>query len=87
MQYIVLILTFPQHLFYRLLYILLKNLKAIMSTYHYYITVLRKVSFDADLFEKEYEKACSNMSLEDLIRLKNWRKAFLAKNPHFELMQ
>jgi hypothetical protein len=87
MQYIVLILTFPQHLFYLLLYILLQILNAVMSTYHYYITVLRKVSFDADLFEKEYEKACNSMSSEDLIRLKNWHKAFLAKNPHLELIQ
>lgn len=57
-----------------------------MSNYHYYITVLNKVSFDSELFYKEYQKACSALTGIDLIRLKHWYQVFLSKNPDLELV-
>ena len=33
-----------------------------MSSYNYYITVLKKVSFDEELFQKEYEKRRDEMN-------------------------
>ena len=55
-----------------------------MSTYKYYITVLKKVSFDEELFQKEYEKACSVLLGGELIRLKRWRRMYVTRNPHLE---
>jgi len=58
-----------------------------MSNYKYYITVLSKVSFDNELFSKEYEKACRDLNELDLIRLKRWHHVFLIQNPHLELIR
>jgi len=55
-----------------------------MSSYKYYITVLKKVSFDEELFQREYEKACSVLLGGELIRLKRWRRVFVTTNPHLE---
>ena len=55
-----------------------------MSSYKYYITVLKKVSFDEELFQKEYEKACSVLLGGELIRLKSWRRMYVTRNPHLE---
>ena len=55
MQYIVVILTFPQHLFLKIAATLEESNLRIMSNYKYYTTVLSKVSFDNELFSKEYE--------------------------------
>tara|TARA_B110000503_G_C7111890_1_gene398503 strand:+ start:171 stop:344 length:174 start_codon:yes stop_codon:yes gene_type:complete len=55
-----------------------------MSSYNYYITVLKKVSFDEELFQKEYEKACSVLLGGELIRLKRWRRMYVTRNPHLE---
>ena len=55
MQYIVVILTFLQHLFLKIAATLEKSNLRIMSNYKYYTTILSKVSFDNELFSKEYE--------------------------------
>ncbi len=57
-----------------------------MSNYKYYTTILSKVSFDNELFSKEYEKACRELNEADLVRLKRWCRAFLSKNPQLELI-
>ncbi|MBT4903920.1 MAG: hypothetical protein HON57_01895 [Flavobacteriaceae bacterium] len=57
-----------------------------MSNYKYYTTILSKVSFDNELFSKEYEKACRELNEADLLRLKRWRRVFLSKNPHLEMI-
>ena len=57
-----------------------------MSNYKYYTTILSKVSFDNELFSKEYEKACWELNEADLLRLKRWRRVFLSKNPHLEMI-
>ena len=87
MQYIVVILTFPQHLFLKIGAILDYIILRIMSNYNYYTTVLSKVSFDNELFSKEYEKACRDLNEVDLMRLKRWHCVFLVQNPHLELIQ
>ena len=87
MQYIVIILTFSQHLFLKNAATLEKSNLRIMSNYEYYTTVLSKVSFDNELFLKEYEKACRDLNEGDLIRLKRWYCVFLIQNPHLELIQ
>lgn len=43
-----------------------------MTPLNYYKTVLRKVSFDHDLFTKEYNKALGELTLGDALRLKKW---------------
>lgn len=43
-----------------------------MSPLNYYKTILRKVSFDRQLFHKEYSKALNELSNADGIRLKKW---------------
>jgi len=57
-----------------------------MSNYKYYTTILSKVSFDNELFSKEHEKACRELNEADLLRLKRWRRVFLSKNPHLEMI-
>tara|TARA_B100000768_G_C11225919_1_gene352769 strand:- start:898 stop:1047 length:150 start_codon:yes stop_codon:yes gene_type:complete len=46
--------------------------------------VLKKVSFDEKLFQKEYEKACSALQGVDLMRLKRWNRMYVTRNPHLE---
>lgn len=43
-----------------------------MNSLNYYKTILRKVSFDRNLFHKEYNKALKELSLEDQLHLKMW---------------
>ncbi len=38
----------------------------------YYKRVLEKVSFDANLFNKEYHKAMNTLAIEDQAALKDW---------------
>lgn len=87
MQYIVITLTFLQHLFLKIAGKLENYNLRIMSNYKYYTTVLSKVSFDNELFSKEYEKACRDLNEVDLMRLKRWHSVFLVQNPHLELIQ
>lgn len=42
---------------------------------HYYQTVLEKVSFDRQLFNKEYRKAVNMLSHEERAALNGWIKA------------
>lgn len=41
----------------------------------YYKTVLQKVSFDGNLFYKEYRKAINSLSAEEAALLKDWVKS------------
>jgi hypothetical protein len=41
----------------------------------YYKTILEKVSFDSQLFSKEYNKAINALSHEERAALNNWIKA------------
>jgi hypothetical protein len=43
----------------------------------FYKTILEKVSFDNMLFEKEFSKALIDLSYEDSIELKRWRRKFI----------
>lgn len=38
----------------------------------YVKTILQKVSFDKDLFEKELKKALNSLGLDEIKHLKNW---------------
>jgi hypothetical protein len=49
---------------------------------NYYRLILKKVSFEPRLFEKELKKAYVNLSKEDFVRLDNWVKFFVRKNTH-----
>ena len=76
MQYIVHILTFPQHFRF-----VNKNrfvqIKFMTTQFEFYQTVLKKVSFDQHLFKKEYKKAMNELSLSERIILKQWCKQSL----------
>ena len=52
------------------------------NTLRYYRIILRKVSFDADLFTKELKKAYQHLSKEDCSQLYTWTLIFIKKNPH-----
>ena len=43
----------------------------------FYKTILEKVSFDSDLFEKEFNKAIVDLSIEDSKELKLWKRQFV----------
>lgn len=42
---------------------------------HYYKTILEKVSFDRQLFNKEYHKAVNTLSQEERAALNGWIRA------------
>ena len=44
--------------------------------------ILRKVSFDRELFNKELSKANQYLSQEDCRKLKLWLEGFYKKNHH-----
>ena len=71
MQYIVHILTFPQHPCVALKNKFVSN-QRIMNQLEFYQTVLQKVSFDKTLFRKEYFKALSDLSASDKLKLMWW---------------
>jgi hypothetical protein len=71
MQYIVHILTFPQHPCVALKNKFVLN-QRIMNQLEFYKTVLQKVSFDKTLFRKEYVKALSDLSASDKLKLMWW---------------
>ncbi|MFQ3352307.1 MAG: hypothetical protein ACI914_001571 [Candidatus Marivariicella framensis] len=52
------------------------------NTLKYYRIILRKVSFDADLFSKELKKAYRHLSKEDSSQLYIWTLIFIKKHPH-----
>ena len=49
--------------------------------YEYTKTVLRKVSFNADLFCKELEKALKRLLPHEINELSIWIKQFIANKP------
>ena len=51
---------------------------------NYYRMILRKVSFDGQLFNKELSKANQYLSPEDCDRLKQWLVGFYKKNNHLK---
>tara|TARA_B100000767_G_C19774829_1_gene541970 strand:- start:3379 stop:3561 length:183 start_codon:yes stop_codon:yes gene_type:complete len=55
-----------------------------MTSYQYCILVLKKVSFDSNLFFKEYWKATKVVDVEDLEKLQNWCRCFVAQSPHLQ---
>ena len=46
---------------------------------NFYKTILEKVSFDPMLFEKEFNKAVLDLSYEDSLELKRWKREFMFK--------
>lgn len=55
------------------------------STYFFYKSVLRKVSFNAHLFEKELNKALSILSQREGVRLYRWALAYSKSQPELQL--
>lgn len=53
----------------------------------YHKLVLRKVSFDAELFHKELEKAYLQLSYEESLMLNRWLVGYFKENPHLRLRQ
>ena len=59
----------------------MENIKKTSPTYFYYKSILRKVSFDADLFRKELNKALIVLSKKEGIMLYRWALTFTKSNP------
>ena len=55
--------------------------KKTTSTYFFYKSILRKVSFDATLFRKELDKALVVLSEKEGIMLYRWALTFTKSNP------
>ena len=55
--------------------------KETSSTYFFYKSILRKVSFDATLFRKELDKALIVLSEKEGIMLYRWALTFTKSNP------
>ena len=51
------------------------------STYFFYKSVLRKVSFNAVLFEKELNKALTILPKKEGVRLCRWALTFTKSHP------
>lgn len=51
------------------------------QAYAYTKTVLQKVSFNADLFYKELEKAYDTLLPHEIQELKIWLESFVAEKP------
>ena len=63
----------------------MKNREKTSSTYFFYKSVLRKVSFNAVLFEKELNKALSTLSKREGVRLYRWALAFTKSYPKLKV--
>jgi len=59
----------------------MKNTKKRSSTYFFYKSILRKVSFDAALFRKELNKALIVLSKKEGAMLYRWALTFTKSNP------
>ena len=55
--------------------------KKTSSTYFFYKSILRKVSFDATLFRKELDKALIVLSEKEGVMLYRWALTFTESNP------
>ena len=53
--------------------------------YFFYKSILRKVSFDTNLFGKELKKAISVLSKYEAIHLYNWALTFSKTQPQLNL--
>ncbi len=51
------------------------------KTLYYHKQILRKVSFDAELFFKELEKAYDRLSYDESLLLNHWLVCFYKDNP------
>ncbi|MDT7827074.1 hypothetical protein RQM65_00160 [Pricia sp. S334] len=54
------------------------------SMLEYTKTVLKKVSFDTQLFYKELKKAISRLLPEEIEELKNWLQQFITDKPELQ---
>lgn len=59
----------------------MENTKKTSSTYFFYKSVLRKVSFDAALFRKELDKGLIALSKREGIRLYRWALTYTKSHP------
>ena len=59
----------------------MERAKKISSNYFFYKSVLRKVSFNAVLFEKELNKALLALPEEEGVRLYRWALTFTRMHP------
>ena len=59
----------------------MENTKKKSSTYFFYKSILRKVSFDATLFRKELYKALTVLSKKEGVMLYQWALSFTRSNP------
>ena len=59
----------------------MENDKKTSSTYFFYKSVLRKVSFDAVLFKKELEKGLIALSEREGVMLYRWALTFTRSQP------
>jgi hypothetical protein len=57
------------------------------NSLRYYRIILRKVSFDVDLFSKELKKARQHLSKEDCTQLYAWTQIFIKNNPNLNEVQ
>ena len=57
------------------------------NSLRYYRIILRKVSFDADLFTKELKKAHQHLTKEDCTQLYAWTQNFIKNNPNLNEVQ
>ena len=55
------------------------NMKEEKTQLEFCKTILEKVSFDPMLFEKEFNKAVLDLSYEDSLELKRWKREFMFK--------
>ncbi|MGB1021010.1 MAG: hypothetical protein ACPGVF_07890 [Flavobacteriaceae bacterium] len=53
---------------------------------YFYKSILRKVSFDSLLFNKELQKAYAHLDYEEVLVLNRWLVDFLKKNPQLTLL-
>ena len=53
--------------------------------YFFYKIILRKVSFDTNLFGKELKKAISVLSKDEAVHLYNWALTFSKSQPELNL--
>ena len=55
--------------------------------YFFHKSILRKVSFDTNLFVKELKKAISVLSKDEAIHLYNWALTYSKSQPELNLSQ
>jgi len=60
------------------------NKEKTSSTYFFYKSILRKVSFNSVLFEKELNKALSTLSKREGVRLYRWALTFIKSYPELQ---